>query len=118
MDAAKLNYGQEAVFSALEGIVLCNCRLEPIILGRPINECFGLIRPLIEFSGEQIMQRTNNVFVFQVKFLTYDIDHCTVIQWSMKKYTVKVNECNIQCMFGFLIIYCAEYHNICMGFKS
>lgn len=39
-------------------------------LGKLLNESFSLLRPLIEFTAEQIMQRTNNVFVFQVRKCT------------------------------------------------
>ena len=30
-----------------------------------MNETFALVRPLVEFSAEQILQRTNNVWVLQ-----------------------------------------------------
>lgn len=34
-------------------------------LGQPLNECFQLIRPLVEYNAEQFLLRTNNVFVFK-----------------------------------------------------
>lgn len=37
----------------------------PGIIGLQMNQCFELVRPLVEFSAEQFMQRSNNVFVFR-----------------------------------------------------
>ena len=37
-----------------------------VISGKSMTECFLLVRPLIHFSFDEVMTRTNNVFVFEV----------------------------------------------------
>ena len=34
-------------------------------VGKPLNDCFTLIRPMVEFSAREFLARTNNVFFFQ-----------------------------------------------------
>ena len=41
----------------------------PGMIGKQLDECFELVRPLIELKAEQILLYTNNVFVFKAKIV-------------------------------------------------
>ncbi len=56
-----------------------------------MNSCFSLVRPLIEFSADQIMQRTNNVFVFQALVPSSKIHKERAVELSSA--TTKVISC-------------------------
>ena len=50
-----------------EDMVVRSCgrslsKILPKLAGRKINECFDVVRPLIEFSFAMILQRANNIF--------------------------------------------------------
>ena len=63
----------------------------PDIIGLQLNQCFELVRPLVEFSADQFMQRSNNVFVFRSNVPTAKTERCDEVELTMEEETEEVN---------------------------
>ncbi len=64
----------------------------PSIIGQPLNECFDLVRPLVEFNAEQFLARTNNVFVFRAILPPSRVKKARHIELQSKKKSKKPKE--------------------------
>ncbi len=71
-----------------------------------MNKCFALRRPLIEFNAEQMMQRTNNVFVFKALMPRSKIHRSRMVrlkQTDEVHHCVLPNLCVYSTLFSFAL---------------